>query len=172
MTADFNAELTEAGLDPEETRGDSDLSTDIGQVVMSVRDLGERARFLAVNLAVATAKLKQMQGGGARHNGDLLDLVAKVSRVAHDVSDAVAAIDKGFSQAKPQSQYLWTAIESTGVPDDRTMDRLTQSLNDTLELARQVLGWARRLGPTVADGATDRRESRPHPVDDLHDDSV
>jgi hypothetical protein len=152
-------------LDPEETRGDSDLNTDIGQVVMSVRDLGERARFLAVNLAVATAKLKQMQGGAARHNGDLLELVAKVSRVAHDVSDVVAAIDKGFSESKPQSQYLWTAIETT-------MNRLTQSLNDTLELARQVLGWARRLGPAVSDGAAERREARPFPVDDLHDDKV
>ena len=159
-------------MDPEETRGDSDLNTDIGQVVMSVRDLGERARFLAVNLAVATAKLKQMQGGAARHNGDLLELVAKVSRVAHDVSDVVAAIDKGFSESKPQSQYLWTAIETTGVPDDRTMDRLTQSLNDTLDLARQVLGWARRLGPAVSDGAAERREARPFPVDDLHDDKV
>jgi hypothetical protein len=162
----------EACLDPEGTRGDSDLNTDIGQVVMSVRDLGEKARFLAVNLAVATAKLKQMQGGAARHSGDLLELVAKVSRVAHDVSDVVTTIDMGFSEAKPQSQYLWMAAETTGVPDDRTLDRLSQSLNDTLDLARQVLGWARRLGPPPGDNVAEPGESRRHPVDDLHDDSI
>ena len=126
---------------------DPDLKNDIGQVVASVRDLGERARFLAVNLAVATAKLKQMQVGGARLNEELLDLVAKVTRVAHDVSDSVAAMDEGFAAAKPQSQQLWNAVETIGVPDERALDRLTQSLNDTLDLARHVLRWARQLSP-------------------------
>lgn len=126
---------------------DPDLKNDIGQVVASVRDLGERARFLAVNLAVATAKLKQMQVGGAKLNDELLELVAKVTRVAHDVSDAVTAIDDGFAEAKPQSTQLWNAVETIGVPDERTLDRLTQSLNDTLDLARHVLRWARQLAP-------------------------
>lgn len=132
---------------------DPDLKNDIGQVVASVRDLGERARFLAVNLAVATAKLKQMQVGGARLNEELLDLVAKVTRVSHDVSDSVAAMDQGFSEARPQSQHLWNAVETIGVPDERSLDRLTQSLNDTLDLARQVLRWARQLAPPDAAGA-------------------
>lgn len=129
---------------------DPDLKNDIGQVVASVRDLGERARFLAVNLAVATAKLKQMQVGGSRLNEELLDLVAKVTRVAHDVSDVVAAIDEGFAEAKPQSTQLWNAVETIGVPDERTLDRLSQSLNDTLDLARHVLRWARQLAPPEA----------------------
>jgi hypothetical protein len=132
---------------------DPDLKNDIGQVVASVRDLGERARFLAVNLAVATAKLKQMQTGGARLNDDLLDLVAKVTRVSHDVSDSVVAIDQGLSSAKPQSSHLWNSVESIGVPDERSLDRLTQSLNDTLDLARQVLRWARQLAPPEAGSA-------------------
>jgi hypothetical protein len=131
---------------------DPDLKNDIGQVVASVRDLGERARFLAVNLAVATAKFKQMQVGGARLNDELLDLVAKVTRVAHDVSDAVAAIDAGFSEATPQSQHLWNAVETIGVPDERSLERLTQSLNDTLDLARHVLRWARQLAPAESGG--------------------
>lgn len=133
---------------------DPDLKNDIGQVVASVRDLGERARFLAVNLAVATAKLKQLQVGGNRMNEELLDLVAKVTRVAHDVSDVVAAIDEGFAEAKPQSTQLWNAVETIGVPDERTLERLTQSLNDTLDLARHVLRWARQLNP--AEGANQR----------------
>jgi hypothetical protein len=131
---------------------DPDLKNDIGQVVASVRDLGERARFLAVNLAVATAKLKQMQVGGARSNDELLDLVAKVTRVAHDVTDAVAAMDEGFSEAKPQSQHLWNAVETIGVPDEHSLERLTQSLNDTLDLACHVLRWARQLAPPDAKG--------------------
>jgi len=129
---------------------DPDFKNDIGQVVASVRDLGERARFLAVNLAVATAKLKQMQSEGARLNDDLLDLVAKVTRVSHDVSDSVAAMDQGLSSAKPQASHLWNSVESIGVPDERSLDRLTQSLNDTLDLARQVLRWARQLAPPDA----------------------
>lgn len=131
---------------------DPDLKNDIGQVVASVRELGERARFLAVNLAVATAKLKQMQAGGARLNEELLDLVAKVTRVSHDVSDSVAAMDQGFAEAKPQSQHLWNAVETIGVPDERSLDRLTQSLNDTLDLARHVLRWARQLAPPDGNG--------------------
>lgn len=134
-------------MDEEYRITDPDLKDDIGQVVASVRDLGERARFLAVNLAVATAKLKQMHVGGVRLNDELLDLVAKVTRVSHDVSDAVSAIDAGFAEAKPQSQHLWNAVETIGVPDERSLDRLTQSLNDTLELARHVLRWARQLPP-------------------------
>lgn len=126
---------------------DPDLKNDIGQVVASVRDLGERARFLAVNLAVATAKLKQMRVGGVRLNDELLDLVAKVTRVSHDVSDAVSAIDEGFSEARPQSQHLWNAVETIGVPDERSLERLTRSLNDTLDLARHVLRWARQSAP-------------------------
>lgn len=133
---------------------DPDLNTDIGQVVVSVRDLGERARFLAVNLAVATAKLKQLQVGGPRLSGELLELVAKVTRVAHDVSDAVTAIDKGFSEAKPQSTHLWNAVETIGVPDEPTLERLSQSLADTLELARQVLRWARQVAPHDSPSAT------------------
>lgn len=136
-----------AGMDGDVRIPDPDLQNDIGQVVASVRDLGERARFLAVNLAVATAKLKQMQVGGARLNQELLDLVAKVTRVAHDVSDAVTAIDQGFAQTKPQSQHLWNAVETIGVPDERTLERLSQSLNDTLELARHLLRWVRQVAP-------------------------
>ena len=139
-------------MDEEFRITDPDLKDDIGQVVASVRDLGERARFLAVNLAVATAKLKQMQVGGVRLNDELLDLVAKVTRVSHDVSDAVSAIDAGFVEAKPQSQHLWNAVETIGVPDERSLDRLTQSLNDTLELARHVLRWARQLAPPETGG--------------------
>ncbi len=139
-------------MDEEYRIPDPDLKNDIGQVVASVRDLGERARFLAVNLAVATAKLKQMQSEGARLNDDLLDLVAKVTRVSHDVSDSVAAMDQGLSIAKPQSPHLQNAVESIGVPDERSLDRLTQSLNDTLDLARQVLRWARQLAPPEASG--------------------
>ena len=134
-------------MDEEFRITDPDLKDDIGQVVAAVRDLGERARFLAVNLAVATAKLKQMQVGGVRLHDALLDLVAKVTRVSHDVSDAVSAIDNGFAEARPQSQHLWNAVETIGVPDERSLDRLTQSLNDTLELARHVLRWARQLAP-------------------------
>ena len=145
---------------------DQDFGNDIGQVVMAVRDLGERARFLAVNLAVATAKLKQMQVGGTRPSDELLDLVARVTRVAHDVSDAVAAIDRGFSEARPQSQHLWNAIETIGVPDERTLERLTQSLNDTLDVAIHVLRWARQIGPPPSQSEGRVGNRRPSWADD------
>lgn len=144
---------------------DPDLQIDIGQVVASVRDLGERARFLTVNLAVAMAKLKQMQLGGARLNEELLDLMAKVTRVSHDVSDAVAAIDEGVARTRPQSQQLLNAVETIGVPDERSLDRLTQSLNDTLDLARDVLRWARQLPPPTSGGRIESQRGRmPDPL--------
>ncbi|MBI3872847.1 MAG: hypothetical protein HY304_07210 [candidate division Zixibacteria bacterium] len=119
----------------------------IGDVVEAVRALGERARFLAVNLAVATAKLKQMHVGGTRLNEDLLDLVARVTRASHEVTDAVAAIEQGIAKAKPASPAMWGRWHEIGVPDEKTLERLGQSLNETLDLARHVFRWVRQVAP-------------------------
>jgi hypothetical protein len=135
------------------------MSRDISEVVGAVRALGERARYLAVNLAVAAAKLKQTHAGTARLNEDLLDLVARVTRVSQEVSDAVAAIEQGMAHTHPSSPANWTRWLEVGVPDERTLERLSVSLNEALDLARFVFRWLRDHQPTESP----RAESPHHP---------
>ena len=121
----------------------------VGELVDAVKALGERARFLAVNLAVIAAKLKQQGMGRTRLNDDILDLVARVTRVSQDVSEAVTAIEKGRAGAGSSSQLPQGQWDGIGVPDERTLERLTRSLQETLELSRHVFRWVRDTYPPV-----------------------
>ena len=131
------------------TSRDRDDSQELRDVVDAVRALGERARFLAVNLAVATAKLKQMQVGGTQLNQDLLDLVARVTRVSHEVSESITAMEQGLTLTKPSVPTIWSRWQDVGVPDEKSLERLTNSLNETLDLARHVFRWVREHDPTA-----------------------
>lgn len=141
-------------LDATGTTANSDSSSDdqpsaraVGELVNAIRALGERARFLAVNLAVVAAKLKQQGIGRSRLNDDILDLVSRVTRVSQDVADAVAAIEHGPNEKTSHS--LNPPWQEIGVPDERTLERLTRSLHETLELARHVFRWVRDTYPPV-----------------------
>ena len=111
---------------------------DINDLVASVQALGERARFLAVNLAVVAARLKKDGTSTTRLNEDILDLVARITRASQEVSDVIGAMERG-RQTKPfASSRLWSSWEEAGVPDEATLERLSHSLNETLELSRYV----------------------------------
>ncbi|HEX9750712.1 MAG TPA: hypothetical protein VGB22_05430 [candidate division Zixibacteria bacterium] len=113
----------------------------VEDVVESVRGLGERARLLAVNLAVAAARLHQSYD--RRHmNDELLDLVAKVTRVSQAVGDAVLAIESGAASTKGSLGISSQTLQGVGIPDQDTLDRLAQALGESVALAGQI---ARRL---------------------------
>ncbi len=116
---------------------------DISELLKSVQALGERARFLAVNLAVVAARLKKEGGSTARLNEDVLDLVSRITRASQDVADAVGAMERGRQQRLSASPGLWVKGEDAGVPDEQTLDRLSQSLHETLELSRYVFRMIR-----------------------------
>jgi len=128
---------------------DPDTTQGLRDVVEAVRALGERARFLAVNLAVAAAKLRQLHVGGTQLNQDLLDLVARVSRVSQEVSEAVTAMDERPARTRPTSPTVWGRWQEIGVPDEKTLERLTTSLNETLDLARHIFRWVRESDPAT-----------------------
>lgn len=111
----------------------------VEEVVDSVRELGERARLLAVNLAVAAAKLQQTKRYRGTFNNDILDLVAKVTRVSQSVGDAVSAVEKGLPATKVSTPALMQSWQGVGVPDEDTLVRLGRSLEDTLALAGQIM---------------------------------
>lgn len=115
----------------------------ITELVESVRLLGERARLLAVNLAVVAAKLKKQGIGSVRLNEDILDLVSRVTRASQDVNDALKAMEQGRRSGEQASPGLWVSWQELGVPDERTLEQLTRSLNETLELSRYVFRWIR-----------------------------
>ena len=121
----------------------------VGELVGAIRALGERARFLAINLAVVAAKLKQEGIGRTRLNDDILDLVARVTRVSQDVAEVVTAIEHGSANSGSISQSSRAQWQEIGVPDERTLERLTRSLQETLELSRHVFRWVRDTYPPV-----------------------
>jgi hypothetical protein len=124
---------------------------DISELVEAVQALGERARFLAVNLAVVAARIKKQGASTTRLNEDILDLVARITRASQDIGDAVRAIEQGQTGADPSSPGLWVSWQHIGVPDERTLERLTSSLNETLELSRYVFRLIREhTGPDSA----------------------
>lgn len=128
----------------------------VGELVDAVKALGERARFLAVNLAVIAAKLKQQGMGRTRLNDDILDLVARVTRVSQDVAEAVTAIERGRANAGNSPQLPQAQWDGIGVPDERTLDRLTRSLQETLELSRHVFRWVRDTYPPAPPSSPER----------------
>ena len=118
---------------------------EISDLVDSVRALGERARFLAINLAVAAAKLKQEGLSSNRLNEEILDLVARMTRASQDVNDALNAIDSGAGSSEKTSPRMWSDWRETGIPDQRTLDRLENSLQETLELSKYIFRWMKEL---------------------------
>lgn len=133
----------------------------VSDLVESIRSLGDRARFLAVNLAVVAAKMKQQGVGQVRLNEDILDLVSRVTRVAQDVTESVSAIEAKSSKAASSSAILHGQWQDIGVPDERTLERLTRSLHETLELSRYVFRWLRDAAPADTTPST-RREGNDH----------
>jgi hypothetical protein len=111
---------------------------DISKLIESVQSLGERARFLAVNLAVVAARIKKQGSGATGLNEDILDLVARITRASQNVTDVVGAMERGRQGKVPTSPGMWIKWEDVGVPDEQTLDRLSRSLNETLELSRYV----------------------------------
>jgi hypothetical protein len=132
---------------------------DVHELVESVQALGERARFLAVNLAVVAGRIRKEGTATSRLNEDILDLVARITRASQDVTDAVGAMERGRQGKCPASQGMWLKWEDAGVPDEQTLERLTRSLNETLELSRYVF----RLIRDRSDMAARTGKRRPGP---------
>ena len=121
-------------------------SEEIGDLVDSVKHLGERARLLAVNLAVVAAKIKKQGSHTTRLNEDILDLVSRITRVSQDVTDSVKAMESGSNASSSETLGTFSGAatwKQVGVPDEHALERLTRSLNETLELSRHVFRWVR-----------------------------
>lgn len=151
-------------IDPEQTPSD-----DINDLVESVRAVGERARFLAVNLAVVAAKIKRQGTSSARLNEDILDLVARITRVSQEVNDAVEAMEKGRHADESSMSRVWAGSDETGVPDERTLKRLELSLQETLELSRHIFRWVREIQPEAEAPRPRRRRGSATLADDVID---
>ena len=135
-------------MTPSESADMSERELELSGIVQTVSDLGERARLLSVQLAVASAKMQQAGGRSTQCNNDILDLVARVTRLSQSVTDAVSAIEKGLPQTRMFVPGLWSSTERTGLPDKETLDRLMPQIDEmvadgliTLEKVR-VLRYA------------------------------
>jgi hypothetical protein len=138
----------------------SDRESSLKGVVRVVSSLGERARLLSVQLAVAAAKVQQDQRG-KEGNDEILDLVARVTRLSQSVTDAVTAVQSGLPQTKLSVPGVWRSSEMTGVPDEATLDRLTRSLEEATEMAEQVFQWVRTNVPAAVTDDDSSRDGIP-----------
>ncbi len=127
-------------------------SEEVGNLVDSVKNLGERARLLAVNLAVVAAKIKKQGTHTTRLNEDILDLVSRITRVSQEVSDSVKAMESGAQATSSENRGSFSGAatwQQVGVPDEHALECLTRSLNETLELSRHVFRWVRDHSKTT-----------------------
>lgn len=125
-------------------RGDNgNTDPSIEDVVHAVSMLGERTRKLATDLAVAVARIQQDRRDRGTLTDDVLDLVARVTRLTQSVSDAVSVIEKGLPQTKTSSRGLWQSSREVGIPDEATLKQLTRSLDEALQLAALVFHLVR-----------------------------
>ncbi len=130
----------------------------IRDVVHSVSLLGERTQKLATDLAVAVARIKQGRRDRGPLTDDVLDLVARVTRLTQSVNDAVTVIEKGLPQTRTSSRGLWKSSREVGIPDEATLERLTRSLEEAMQLAAQVFH-------VVRDETASATELIPGPLD-------
>lgn len=105
--------------------------------------LGERAQKLATDLAVAVARIMQDRRDRGPLTDDVLDLVARITRLTQSVRDTVSAIEQGLPQTRTAARGLWKSSRELGIPDEATLKRLTRSLEEALQLAALVFHLVR-----------------------------
>lgn len=131
----------------DEFRDASEREEQFRALVEAMTAMGERARLLSVQLAVTAAKVQQVaRGRGYRHD-DVLDLIARITRICQSVQDATSAAEKGLTETRITTPALWRSTEVTGVPDEETLARLEEALHNAIEMAHTVYDEIRQHLP-------------------------
>ncbi len=121
---------------------------DLGQLIKVVADYGEQARLLALNLAVAGAKVKRSRINNRKLDDDIFAMVSRMSTVARQVAEIAKTAENGFNpQDFNDSDRLLRLLLEKGVFNPDVIAHLERSLNDALVLAEQI---AEQLGTQSA----------------------
>lgn len=130
-------------MNPEQPAGTQSVE-ELGRLIKAVADYGEQARLLALNLAVAGAKLRRSGSDKRKLDDDIFSMVTRMSSVARQVAEVAHAAEQGFNprQFKDTDRLLRLLLEK-GVFNADVISHLERSLHEALALAEQI---AEQLG--------------------------
>ena len=122
-------------MNPEKSSDGNDL----GRLIKAVADYSEKARLLALNLAVTAAKTKPSHGNRHQLDDDLFRLVTRMTSVARQVAEVSAVAEKGFDpQRFKESDRLLRLLLEKGVFNTDVISHLERSLHEALTLAQRI----------------------------------
>jgi len=112
---------------------------DLSRLIKAVADYSEKARLLALNLAVAAAKAKPSRGNRRQLDDDLFRLVTRMTSVARQVTEISSVAERGFNpdRFKESDQMLRSLLEK-GVFNPEVVSHLERSLDEALALAQSI----------------------------------
>ena len=120
----------------------ADLSTtdvDLGQLIKALADYGEQSRLLALNLAVAAARVKPAGRTRRQFEDDLFGLVARMTGLARQVTEIAAVAEKGFGRRPlKESDRLLRLLLEKGVFNEDVISHLERSLHDVLAITQRI----------------------------------
>ena len=112
---------------------------DLGKLIKAVADFGEQARLLALNLAVAAAKLKLTQGTRRQLDDDLFSMVTRMTNLARQVAEVAAVAEKGYGRQRQKvGDRLLRLLLEKGVYNEDVMVHMERSLYEVLALAERI----------------------------------
>lgn len=122
-------------LNPKESGEENDL----GRLIKAVADYSEKARLLALNLAVAAAKTKPSHGNRRQLDDDLFRLVTRMTSVARQITEISSVAEKGFDpQRFKKSDRMLRLLLEKGVFNTDVISHLEKSLHEALTLAQRI----------------------------------
>jgi len=122
-------------LDNQHENADIELS----HLIEAVAQYGEQARLLALNLAVAAAKVKPARGNRRKLDDDLFGLVTRMTNLARQIKEITTVAEKGFDRRRiKESDRLLRLLLEKGVFNEDVVKHLERSLNEVLAFAQSI----------------------------------
>jgi hypothetical protein len=116
-------------------------AAELGQLIEAVANYGEQARLLALNLAVAAAKIKPTRGNRRKLDDDLFGLVTRMTNLARQLKEITAVAEQGFDRHRiKQGDRLLRLLLEKGVFNEDVIKHLERSLQEVLSFAQSIAG--------------------------------
>lgn len=117
----------------------SATAVDLRKLIKALAAYGEQARLLALNLAVAAAKVKPADRDRRQLENDLFGLVTRMSALAGQVKEVAALAEKGVDRKRlKESDRLLGLLLEKGVFNDDVISHLERSLHDVLTITQRI----------------------------------
>jgi hypothetical protein len=117
----------------------ADAGIELGRLIEAVANYGEQARLLALNLAVAAAKVKPVRGNRRKLDDDLFGLVTRMTNLARQLKEITTVAEQGFDRQRiKESDRLLRLLLEKGVFNEDVVRHLERSLHEVLVFAQNI----------------------------------